>query len=178
MDTNDTGKQYSSESFISQLKKYKLLNDNKVYTDEEYITKKNALISDLIDKGIMQNVDDFLAETLILKDKNILNLGELRVLKESLVTSKKVNGQNVIRNDAIIKKHQPSTFQILSGLVFLCGLSIIVYSFIVDTRTEWTSRSYDEFARTQMKMLYVGIFVSIVSVIAFVGATINNKSVK
>lgn len=83
----------TSESFISQLNKINSLKENSIYSNEEYTNKKIQLIIDLINKGISQNLDDFLSDILSLKEKNILSLEEIKQIKSSLA-SKKNNKEN------------------------------------------------------------------------------------
>lgn len=81
--TEGSNEKYTSERFISELTKIHSLKENELYSKDEYNEKKVAIIVDVINKGISQNLDDFLTDILMLKDKDILNIDEIKQIKAS-----------------------------------------------------------------------------------------------
>lgn len=75
---------YTSERFISEITKIYNLKENEVYSINEFTEKKAAIINNVINKGISQNLDDFLTDILMLKEKGILNIDEIKQIKSSL----------------------------------------------------------------------------------------------
>lgn len=75
---------YTSERFISEITKIYNLKENELYSTNEFNEKKVAIIIDVINKGISQNLDDFLTDILMLKEKGILNIDEIKQIKSSL----------------------------------------------------------------------------------------------
>ena len=118
---------YSSDSFIEQMKKLSTLKENGVYTAEEFTFKKADLLSDLKSKGILQNIDDFLSDILILKDENILDLEEIKNIKLFLKGDDKVNEEKTIHIENI---PQTSVENKLKSK-FFDSSNIIIASFIV-----------------------------------------------
>jgi len=77
----DEENQISSSDFVQNVKKLYLLHKNEILSEEEYLNKKNSLISDLYTKQIIENPEDFLSSIISLKDENILDKDEIQKIK-------------------------------------------------------------------------------------------------
>jgi len=96
MDNNSNESKYTSNVFISQLNKIYNLKENSIFSDEEFNSKKNQFIIDLMNKGISQELDDFLSDILILKDKNILTIDEIKEIKNSFASKEIEKEENPV----------------------------------------------------------------------------------
>jgi len=100
MNNQINNNKFSSELFITQLDKINSFKENGIYTEEEYANKKIKLIIDLINNGISEELDDFLSKILILKEKNILAIDEIKQIKNSLF-NKDLKRKNILPEDKI-----------------------------------------------------------------------------
>lgn len=97
MDNKSNDSKYSADSFISELRKIKKINESGVYSLEEYENRKLEILLDLLNKGTSQKYEDFLSDILVLKEEDILNLKEINQIKESFIYNKKIeDGTSVI----------------------------------------------------------------------------------
>lgn len=71
----------SIEYFIDSLKKNHKLYSTEIYSSEEYMKKKNTLISSLASKKIKCSSEDFLASLIPLKEQEILSIDEINKIK-------------------------------------------------------------------------------------------------
>lgn len=79
---NDNGK---TNKFIPDLTKVYNLKVNGVYSEEEYLTRKKEMITDLINKDINEKLEDFLLGLIPLKEKGILSLEDITQIKSSYI---------------------------------------------------------------------------------------------
>lgn len=66
-------KKYTSEKFITSFQKAFNLFKNNILSLEEYHNRVDVLFADLLNHGIIGDPDDFLADIIILKEKEIIN---------------------------------------------------------------------------------------------------------
>ncbi len=79
---------YNSENFISEINKIIKLKENNIFSEEEYLKRKNDILDDIKNKGITQNLTEFLSDILVLKEKDILTVEEINNIKTSLAQKK------------------------------------------------------------------------------------------
>jgi len=71
----------SADSFIEEFKKNYKLFKAEIYSEEEYKSKKDALINKLATKKISCSIEDFLASLITLKEQKILSIEEINKIK-------------------------------------------------------------------------------------------------
>ena len=64
---------------------------NEVYTDEEFTTRKNDMITNLINYGINEKLEDFLLGLIPLKEKGILSHEDISQIKSSFNAKKSIS---------------------------------------------------------------------------------------
>jgi TM2 domain-containing membrane protein YozV len=71
----------SADNFIEELKKNHKLFTAEIYSEQEYRSKKDAVINNLATKKISCSIEDFLASLITLKEQKILSIEEINKIK-------------------------------------------------------------------------------------------------
>ena len=79
---------------------------NEVYSKEEFLIRKNEIINNLINDGIVENIDDFLVKIISLKERGILNLEDITQIKSSLSGKAKAENKDVMNEASSENKEE------------------------------------------------------------------------
>lgn len=81
---------YTSKKFSSELLLVYNFKRKGLYNDTDYINKRNEIISDLLEKGISENLEMFLEGIHILIEKKIISDEDISKIKTELCNNKKI----------------------------------------------------------------------------------------
>jgi len=74
-----------SDDIANNLQKYFNLLKNDILTEKEYEDRKNEQINNLSPELINENIEDFLSKMLELNNMGILNMEDLKKIKNALI---------------------------------------------------------------------------------------------
>jgi len=87
---------YNSNKLVNELTRIFDFKNSGLYTEEEFSKRKIDIIINLINKGITENIEDFLVKIIPLKERGILNLEDITQIKSSLTEKAKAENEDVM----------------------------------------------------------------------------------
>lgn len=72
-------------TFIHNLENTHKLFINEIYSEEEFLSKKASIISNLYSKKLSCSAEDFLSELIVLKEQEILTIDEINKIKSLIL---------------------------------------------------------------------------------------------